>query len=221
MKTSDIKQHFIKELQLGNMTVDRTGAKTIELLGASFEADAPTIFGTVNQDYVNTEIDWYMQRSLNINTMRCDTPPAAWVQTANSAGEINSNYGYLIYSDNNYSQYKNCLHELLSNPNSRRATMIYTRPKIWYEWNERNKNDFICTNTVSYYIRSHAVHAVVQMRSNDVVFGYKNDYAWQMYVLKQLTKDINNRQKTNYGVGTIHWQVQNLHVYERHFHLVS
>ena len=99
--------------------------------------------------------------------------------------------------------------------------MIYTRPKIWYEWNERNKNDFICTNTVSYYIRSHAVHAVVQMRSNDVVFGYKNDYAWQMYVLKQLTKDINNRQKTNYGVGTIHWQVQNLHVYERHFHLVS
>jgi thymidylate synthase len=53
------------------------------------------------------------------------------------------------------------------------------------------------------------------MRSNDVVFGYKNDYAWQQYVLKTLASDLGIEP------GAIQWQVQNLHVYERHFNLVK
>ena len=70
--------------------------------------------------------------------------------------------------------------------------MIYTRPSIWMEYNEDGKNDFICTNAVTYYIRDNYLQSVVQMRSNDVVFGYKNDYAWQLYVLEQMAKDYND-----------------------------
>ena len=102
--------------------------------------------------------------------------------------------------------------------------MIYTRPSIWEEYNEDGKNDFICTNAVTYYIRDNYLQSVVQMRSNDVVFGYKNDYAWQLYVLEQMVKDYNdcaNQGAPELKVGDIIWQVQNLHVYERHFHLVK
>ena len=53
------------------------------------------------------------------------------------------------------------------------------------------------------------------MRSNDVIFGYKNDYAWQRYVMDKISK------KLGIESGFMHWQVQNLHVYERHFHLVK
>jgi thymidylate synthase len=53
------------------------------------------------------------------------------------------------------------------------------------------------------------------MRSNDVVFGYKNDRAWQYHVLIQLAKDLKVEP------GDIYWQVQNLHIYERHWHLVK
>ena len=53
------------------------------------------------------------------------------------------------------------------------------------------------------------------MRSNDVVFGYKNDYAWQQHVLEMLADDL------EIAPGFITWQVQNLHVYERHFDLVK
>jgi len=109
----------------------------------------------------------------------------------------------------------NVVAELQHNPDSRRASMIYTRPSIWTEFNENGKNDFICTNAVTYYIRNDELHCVVQMRSNDVVFGYKNDYAWQSYVLGQVANSL------EIGAGYIHWQVQNLHVYERHFHLVK
>ena len=122
------------------------------------------------------------------------------------------------------------LDELLGNIDGRRATMIYTRPSIWEEYNEDGKNDFICTNAVTYYIRNGKIHAVVQMRSNDVVFGYKNDYAWQRFVLEDLTAEYNTcylshaadaDYRKEMEVGDIIWQVQNLHVYERHFHLVK
>ena len=61
----------------------------------------------------------------------------------------------------------------------------------------------------------------VQMRSNDVVFGYKNDYAWQEFVLRKLASDISFSRGEEIESGFIHWQVQNLHVYERHFKLVK
>ena len=211
-----IRQYFIDELNNERFTTDRTGAKTIEMIGASFIADEDAIFGKPNHDYIDAELEWYDNQSTNINDIEYgDEPPKAWQYAANSHGEINSNYGHLIYSDKYYCQYEKVLNELEANPDSRRASMIYTRPSIWQEYNENGKNDFICTNSVTYYIRDNLLHAVVQMRSNDVIFGYRNDYAWQKDVLNGLCWEM------SIDVGYIHWQVQNLHVYERHFDLVK
>ena len=227
---NDIRNYFIEELKNENFTIDRSGQKTIELIGASFNADQNAIFGEPNSGYIDAELNWYLSCSTNIYDIYVDRdPPKAWEYSANRHGEINSNYGHLIYSDKYFRQYDMVLDELLANMDTRRASMIYTRPSIWMEYNENNKNDFICTNSVTYYIRNGAIHAVVQMRSNDVVFGYKNDYAWQRYVLENLVKDYNycyleSAADADYRkemeVGNITWQVQNLHVYERHFDLV-
>jgi len=47
------------------------------------------------------------------------------------------------------------------------------------------------------------------------VFGYRNDFAWQDYVVKLLANDLGiNKTK-------IIWNVGNLHVYSRHFGLVK
>ena len=217
MNITDIRNHFIEELANENYTTDRNGSNTIELLGASFIADEEAIFGKPNRDYIETELEWYESESTNVNDIYDDyrEAPAALLMTANAHGEINSNYGHLIYSAKYHTQYDQVLIELTNNPDSRRASMIYTRPSIWIEYNENGKNDFICTNSVTYYIRDHALHCVVQMRSNDVIFGYRNDYAWQDYVLRHLANDL------SIDVGDIHWQVQNLHVYERHFGMVK
>lgn len=224
----DIREFFIGELNDGEFTIDKTGQKTIELFGASFLATAPSIFGTPSEEYIKKEIAWYESMSTNIydiNTESGADAPAAWKYAADKHGNINSNYGHLIYSEKFYNQYQNVLQELLKNPDGRRATMVYNRPSIWKEYNEGGKSDFICTNAVSYYIRDGILHAVVQMRSNDVVFGYKNDYAWQLYLLEKLCFDYNNEDRYVNGneiqPGMMMWQVQNLHVYERHFHLVK
>ena len=217
MQVADIRNYFIGELKNERFTIDKTGQRTIEMLGASFIADEPSIFGTPNEEYIEREISWYHSHSNNINDIYSGDrePPQAWKYSANEYGEINSNYGRLIYSDKYYQQYGMAIDELVRNPDSRRASMIYQRPSIWVEYDEDGKNDFICTNAVSYYIRDNHLQSVVQMRSNDVVFGYKNDYAWQRYVMNMVANEVDCE------VGSLIWQVQNLHVYERHFDLVK
>ena len=199
------------------MTTDKTGVKCLELIGASFYANEPAIFGEPNIEYIKKEIDWYESGSLNINDIYGPDrpPPDAWKYAADPDGFINSNYGHLIYSSKYRSQYNKVLNELSTSPDGRRAIMIYNRPQIWDEYNENGMSDFICTNAVAYYIRNGRLDCCVQMRSNDVVFGYKNDYAWQQYVLHNLAAVLNLEP------GKMIWQVQNLHVYERHFDLVK
>jgi len=104
--------------------------------------------------------------------------------------------------------------------------MIYNRPSIWCEYNEGGKSDFICTNAQTFYIRDGILSMVSQMRSNDVVYGYKNDYAWAQYLMDKFVREWNSLAEI-YGEhspiekGMLMWQVMNLHVYERHFHLVK
>lgn len=213
MNVSDIRNTLQTMYDKEQFITDKTGCKTIQILGASFIADEPTIFGKVNQEYIDAEINWYKLGSTNIHDIDYDPTPAAWQYTADKNGEINSNYGRLINSPLYFNQYNNAKEELQRNSNSRRATMVYTRPSIWEEYQDNGKNDFICTNAVSFYINSLSsqVDCVVQMRSNDAVYGYKNDYAWHKHVLNKLSNDL------GYDSGLIYWQVQNLHIYERHF----
>jgi thymidylate synthase len=223
IKTDDMRYYFCNELRQKNFVTDKNGGKLIEMIGACFLADKPSIFGTPNQDYITREIAWYNSQIGNVNAISGKTPEA-WKMAANDYGQVNSNYGQLIYSDKYFNQYGRVLDELLENDEGRRAIMVYNRPSIWEEYNEEGKSDFICTNAVTYYIRNDKLFCVVQMRSNDVVFGYKNDYAWQLHVLETLVEDYNqckNEIIEPITCGDIIWQVQNMHVYERHFDLVK
>ena len=108
---NDIRQHFIAELASKNFTEDRSGGKTIELLGASFLADESAIFGKPNKEYIDAEIAWYELQSTNINDIYLGEkePPQAWKMTANEHGEINSNYGYLIWSEKYQMPVRTCV----------------------------------------------------------------------------------------------------------------
>jgi thymidylate synthase len=93
--------------------------------------------------------------------------------------------------------------------------MIYTNPRMHTQYREHGKNDFVCTNAVTYYKKGELLHAVVQMRSNDAIFGYINDLFWQQTVLRRLCDDL------SLVSGQIVWQAQSLHIYPRHFHLID
>ena len=210
----NIRNSFYQKLVKEEYVTDKTGVKTLEIMNASFIADHPAIIGTVNEDYVERELAWYKSQSLNVNDIPGETP-AIWKSVATEDGYINSNYGWCIWSDENHNQYTNVLDELKNNPDSRRANMIYTRPTMHSDYNRNGMSDFMCTNNVQYLIRNGELNALVYMRSNDAVFGYKNDWAWQKHVLDSLCKEL------NVPAGQIYWNVSSLHIYERHFGLLK
>lgn len=186
----------------------------IELIGASFIADEAGILRAPNDEYISRELTWYLSQSRHVDDIPGETPKI-WREVANDEGYINSNYGALIFGQYNHLQYQHVLEELERKPASRRGVMIYNRPTMHTDATFDGMNDFVCTNAVNYFVRYDQLHAVVQMRSNDAVFGYPNDLAWQRYVLERLAGDL------NVDYGPIIWQAASLHIYPRHYHLLE
>ena len=218
MKTvADVRDLFANKYCNSDFVIDKSACKLLEVLGISFVADDETIFGKVNKEYIRKELDWYLSQSLNVYDIP-DTP-SIWKQVATSEGQINSNYGYLLFSDDNGNQYDYALKALLADKNTRRACMVYTRPGIQTEYNTAGMSDFICTNAVSYFIRNNRLNCVVQMRSNDIWAGYRNDYAWQKWVIEKLHTDL-RKQYGDLEMGDIIWNASSLHMYERNFGLI-
>jgi hypothetical protein len=78
---ADVRLSFklLKEREM--FVTDKTGVKMLEIVNASFVADEPAIFGSVNYDYVARELKWYKSQSLNVNDIP-DGPPAIWQQVS-------------------------------------------------------------------------------------------------------------------------------------------
>lgn len=192
---------------------------TLELIGESFIASEESIFGQPNPDYIQRELDWYVSGSLNVN----DIPggaPSIWKQVSSSEGLINSNYGFLFLSEENGNQLDHVVKHFLADPGTRRATAVYTRPSIHKEWNFDGMSDFICTNAVQYLIRDGLLHVVVQMRSNDIVFGYRNDYAWHRFAQRVVIDEL-MLHGIEVAAGPIIWNAASLHIYARHFWMLD
>ena len=209
-RVSDIRAKLIQKYKNEEFVIDKTGVKTIELIGESFVVDEDWIIRPPNYEYIEREIQWYESQSLYVEDIPGQTP-AIWKQVADKNGKINSNYGYLIWSEENGRQYDHVLNELKKNPNSRRAVMIYNRPTMHSDYCTDGMSDFICTYANDFLIRDGKLISHYLMRSNDAVFGANNDFAWARRVQTELAKDL------NVETGDLIWTASSLHVYEYHF----
>lgn len=208
-RVSDIRQAFRRSY----INQDFRGNGTIELRGVSFLADQDSIFGTPNQEYIRAEIAWYESGDRRVQKLfdLYGKEVKIWKDVADEHGEVNSNYGWCINSLHRFFQYQEVYHALRSDKFTRQGVMIYTTPAM----HKVAGKDFTCTNAVQYLTNGPYLDVVVQMRSNDAVFGYANDLAWQQHVQKKLCREIGLQR------GDITWQVGSMHVYERHYHLIE
>lgn len=209
-RVSDIRAKLIQKYKNQEFVIDKTGVKTIELIGESFIVDEDWIIRPPNYEYIEREIQWYESQSLYVEDIPGQTP-AIWKQVADKNGKINSNYGYLIWSEENGRQYDHVLNELKKNPNSRRAVMIYNRPTMHSDYCTDGMSDFICTYANDFLIRDGELISHYLMRSNCTIFGANNDFAWARYVQQKLAHDL------DVAVGDLIWTASSLHVYEYHF----
>ena len=198
---------------------DNERGGTYELRGVSFRADSPYIFGTPNQKYIEAEIEWYETRDQRVQTLFdiYGKEVEIWKNVATD-GYVNSQYGHRIYDRHEglMSQYQAVYKELWDRPESRQAVMYYVPLHIH---TSKNK-DHICTTSVQYFINEdNYLEVVVNMRSNDAIFGYANDIAWQKHVQASLCADLSHAH-LNIKPGPITWQAGSFHIYRRHYDLI-
>lgn len=231
MRVLEVRAEFKRLLEEGRIVravaphVDHDG-DTIEMLNASFIADEVTIFGKPSPDYVRREIQWYLTQDRRLSAMEGPIPEI-WRRVSSNVGTVNSNYGWCVFSEENGSQFDHCWRELAQNPRSRRACMIYQRPSMHVDAFDQSMSDFICTNAVHCFVREQSagpprLYYHVYMRSNDAVFGYKNDLAWHEFVYYLLLLYLRIVPELEIlGTLPIFWNAASLHVYRRHWGLVD
>ena len=205
-----------------DFVIDKTGAKQVELLGVQLELDplqSVLKFGNAKQTsikYAKKEIEWYDSQDLHVDEI---APHAKlWDSVCSKHMKVNSNYGWAIYSEENYFQFEHCIDELLKNKNSRRAEMIYQRPSMWRDYKKDGMNDFICTDGVQLFIRNNKLIYVIKQRSCDFIYGFFNDFYWHCTVYSRAIKAL---KSYNLDVGKIAYFIFSLHVYEKHFKLLE
>lgn len=216
--TADIRNEF-KRLYKENIFREGKYGKTVEIQNAHFLADKDWIIREPNYDYAKREIEWYESQSLYVKDIPGDVPKI-WQACADKDGKINSNYGWCIFSDENYRQFYNCVDKLLYDKHTREACMIYNRPSMQYDCTYHGMHDFMCTYATQVFLNEidgkYKLDYTVFMRSNDAVFGYDNDVLWHRHVQSKMIEEL-NKYNLNIIKGDIIWNACSLHIYERHF----
>ena len=163
-------EKFYNLIKNEKFVIDKSGVKMVELIAPmlTLSSKHPTInlnnVKKTNEDYVKKELDWYLSQSLSILPKMKDVKIWNDVATKDDKKEINSNYGWCIFSEENGLQYQNCLSELIKNKESRRAVMIYTRPSMWKDYNRNGMSDFCCTTSTQCFIRDNKLIYTIQQR---------------------------------------------------------
>jgi len=228
MNTRDIFAIFLKKYENGEFRTIGNAvqqSKTLEIQNANFEVDKPWIVREPNYDYYEREKEWYLSQSLNVNDIPGETPKM-WKACATSDGYINSNYGWCIFSEENGNQFLNCAQHLIDDNHTREAIMIYNRPSMQQDYNKNGMHDFMCCQNVQYFLNEYdenndLLDCIVNFRSSDAVFGFNNDVLWMDYVQKRLASYLKENIGKNIVPGRMYWNAGSLHIYERHFKILT
>jgi thymidylate synthase len=217
--TSDIRDELKRLYKEGIFRTGKYG-KTVEIQNAHFLADSDWIIREPNYDYAKREIQWYESQSLYVKDIPGDVPKI-WQMCADKDGKINSNYGWCIWSDENWNQFKHCADRLMDDHYTREACMIYNRPSMQVDCSANGMHDFMCTYSTQVFLNEtdndkYKLDYTVFMRSNDAVYGFCNDCIFHRYVQSKMVDEL-NRHDLNVIKGDIIWNAGSLHVYERHF----
>lgn len=217
-------KRLYEDLENSKFVTDKSGVNCVEIIDSNIKNLDPSRplfdFGPrkTPENYCKKELDWYLSESLNIKGWMDDIK--IWTQVADKDGFINSNYGNLVFSKENFKQYQHVLDELTQKPDSRRALIMYNRPSMWIEYNADGMSDFTCTISAQVFIRDNRLIWINTMRSQDAIFGFGSDFYWACYVYNRLFDDL---KQTHEGLkhGWINWNCASFHVYERHFELLK
>lgn len=164
-----------------------------------------------NYKYFGGEIGWYLRKEKTLEYIKPFS--SFWNKLTNESGEINSNYGELLFGE----QLRWCYDSLKNDKDSRQAIAFLNQPKFQITGNK----DFVCTMYLNFFIRDNALNMKMTIRSNDMVFGASYDIPFFSFVMQHMYLWLKETAYPELELGTYYHYADNIHYYEQHFSLMN
>ena len=157
----------------------------------------------LNLDYLRTELAWYVKGD-NKDLSILDAA-SIWKDMVNEDKTLTSNYGYQLWGHHD-APLRRVLRELRSDHESRRAVAHINRPEHMF-----GHRDIPCTMYMQFILRDAKLVTLVSMRSQDAVYGLRNDLPFFWFVADVVTKTLGFKKQELYLT------VGSFHIYQKHF----
>lgn len=198
-------------------TIDVRNSKTLELLPVCIELTNPknrltTLKGrNWNLPFAIGELAWHLDGSNDFNFISYYSKNWSVALEEDESIIRESCYGNQIFSGQ-FSMWDRLLNEFDDDIHTRRAVLSL------FDSNNSlglNKKDVACTSTIQFLVRNDKLDCIVNMRSNDVIWGLPNDIFFVTMLQEWLSIVL------NVSVGKYYHFIGSLHIYERHFDLMD
>ena len=201
-------------LTKGDYTEAR-GLKVLELSPVLIQLDDPagdkrliSELRDTNIKYVIAELNWYLSGRNDSKYISNYAP--FWKSIADNQGVNNSAYGYWLFNKKyNYegvesTQWRHVYDLLKEDAGTRKAVLYLGGADNYLE------KDTICTNTLQFKINAGGrLDLHVNMRSNDVKWGYTNDVVMFTMFQELMARNL------DIPMGTYYHYAASMHVYEK------
>lgn len=217
-----VLQHALTECLKGEELEER-GQKyrSWDAAHVTFDSNLPILFNFVarklNVRYAIEEFLWYCRADRYDSSIT--EHATAWKKLNQPDGSFFSNYGHYIFAKmtpDGVSAFEFALEQLMRNPSSRRAAI----PLLQTDHCFNDNVDMVCTFALQFFVRQGRLDMIVNMRSNDAIWGLTND-AFCFSMIHRMMYVMLCGTYTGLRLGTYHHIANTLHVYERHYDMAK
>ena len=207
----------IKLINQNGIRANPRGMWIKEILGYGFTLQNPRNRLIYNPErkfalpFALGEFLWYLRGSDSCDIISYYN--SKYVKYSDDKLTLNGAYGKRIFSSvqDNKSQWDKIVEKLKSDNCSRQAVIsIYSKEDIF-----TNSKDIPCTSTIQFFIRDNKLNCIVNMRSNDLIWGTCYD-VFNFTMLQELLV-----RELEVELGWYKHIAGSMHIYEYHSELVQ
>lgn len=202
-------------------TILANGVKTRELpaftgvVNNSYDRIVTLLERKISTRYLAGELCFYLGESDRLDCINFYSK--FWNKVSDDGVSVNSAYGRRIFyekTDNNKTQIQYVIDCFLQDRHTRKAVIFISDKRF-----SKQSKDNPCTLTLNFLIRDSKLHLIVNMRSNDVWFGFTYDAPFFMFVQEFVLESLKTFSPNfqNVSMGYYIHQAASMHVYEKDF----
>lgn len=191
------------------------GMQINELINFSYEISNPNYFiinsqtRKTNEKYLAGELIWYLSGN---NDLEHISKFSKFWNKLTDDGKLNSSYGHIIWKQKNKNGITPWMwaYQALVNDRDTRQAVIHFNSIDHASIGEK---DFPCTMYAQFFIRNNSLNLIVNMRSQDIWFGYTYDIPFFSLMLIEMKNQLRDFANIDVNLGTLKMNIGSLHMY--------